>query len=52
MEFSFLEVNIVSSGNLVKEIKTQVQKALREAGSLTDPVWRKKYMRKETKSYI
>ena len=34
MEFSYLRLNIASSGNLVKEIKTQVQKAARMAGCL------------------
>jgi hypothetical protein len=38
-----------SSGNLVKEIKTQSQKATRVAGCLNNFVWRNKYMRKETK---
>ena len=31
MEFNYLGVNITSSGNLVKEIKTQAQKAARVA---------------------
>ena len=32
MEFNFLGVKITSSGNLVREIKTRVQKAARVAG--------------------
>ena len=36
MEFNYLGVNISSSGNLVKEIKTQPQKAARVAGCLND----------------
>jgi len=31
MEFNYLGVNITSSGNLVKEIKTQAQKATKAA---------------------
>ena len=50
MEFNYLGAN--SSGNLVKGIKTQVQKAARVASCLNDLVWRNKYMRKETKSKI
>ena len=46
MEFNYLGVNITSSRNLVKAIKTQ---AVRVAGCLNDLVWRNKYMRKETK---
>ena len=49
MEFNYLDVNITSSANLLKEIKTQAQKAVRVAGSLNDLVWRNKYTRKETK---
>ena len=45
-------VNITSSGNLVKEIKNQDQKAARVANCLNDLVWRNKYARKETKSKI
>ena len=53
MEFNYLGVNITSSGNLVKEIKTQAQKAARVAGCLHDLVWRKnKYKKKETTSKI
>ena len=50
MEFNYLGAN--SSGNLVKGIKTQVQKAARVASCLNDLVWRNKYMRKETKPKI
>ena len=50
MEFNYLGVNISSSGNLVKEIKTQGQKAARVASGLNDLVWRNKQIRKETKS--
>ena len=32
MEFNYLGVNVTSSGNLVKEIKTQAQKAAIVAG--------------------
>ena len=46
IEFKYLGVNITSSGNLVKEIKIQAQKAARVAGYLNDLVWRNKYMRK------
>ena len=52
MKFNYLGVNIISSGNLVKGIKTQAQKAARVAGYLNDLVWRNKYMRKEIKSNI
>ena len=38
MEFNYLGVNITSSGNLGKEIKTQTQKAPRVAGCLNDLV--------------
>ena len=44
MEFNYLGVKITSSGNLVKEIKTQAQKAARVAGCLNDFVWRNKYI--------
>ena len=36
MEFNYLSINIASSGNLVKEIKTQAQKAAKVAGCLND----------------
>jgi hypothetical protein len=49
VEFNYLGINITSSGNLVKEIKPQAQKAARVAGCLSDLVLRNKYMRKETK---
>ena len=52
MEFNYLGVKITSSGNLVKGIKTQAQKAARVAGCLNHLVWRNKHMRKETKSKI
>ena len=52
MKFNHLGVNITSSGNLAKGIKTQAQKAARVAGCLNDLVWRNKYTRKETKSKI
>ena len=39
-------------GNLIKEIKTQAQKAARGGGCLNDLVWGNKYVRKETKSKI
>ena len=41
MEFNYLGVNITSSGNLLKEIKTQAQKAARVAGCWND-LWRNK----------
>ena len=44
MEFNCLGVNITSSGNLVKEIKTQATVAIM-ACCLNDRVWRNKYMR-------
>ena len=50
MEFNYFGANITSSGNLVKEIKTQAQKAARFADCLNDLDWRNKYTRKETKS--
>jgi hypothetical protein len=34
MEFSYLGVNIISSGNLIYEIETQAQRAARVAGCL------------------
>ena len=34
MEFNYLGVKITNSGNLIKEIKTQAQKAVRVAGCL------------------
>ena len=49
MGFKYLGLNIPSSGNLAKEIKTQAQKAARVAGCLNYHVWRNKYMRTETK---
>ena len=49
MEFNHLGVNITSSENLAKEIKTQAQKAARVADFLNDLIWRNKYMRKEAK---
>ena len=52
MEFNYLGVNIISSGNLVKDIKTEDQKAERVAACLNYLIWRNKYMRKETKSKI
>ena len=48
-EFNYLGVNITCSRNLVKEIKTQAQKAARMTGCLNDLVWRNRYIRKETK---
>ena len=39
MEFNYLGVNITSTGDLVKEIKSQPQKAARVAGCLNDLVW-------------
>ena len=50
MEFNYLDINITNSGSLIKEMKTQAQKAARVAGCLNYLVWRNKYMRKETKS--
>ena len=50
MEFKYLGVIITSSGDLVREVKTQAQQAARVTGSLNDLVWRNKYIRKETKS--
>ena len=44
--------NFTGSGNLIKEIKTQAEKAARVAGCLNDLVWRNKYVRKETKSKV
>ena len=45
---NYLDVNITSSGNLVKEIETQAQKATRVIVCLNDLVWRKKiYDRKQ-----
>ena len=49
MEFNYLDVNIVSLGNLAKEIKTQAQKAAGVTGCLNNLLWRNKYMMKETK---
>jgi hypothetical protein len=49
MEFNYFCVNITSSRNLVKEIKTHAQKAARVAGYLNYLVWRNKYMRKGKK---
>jgi len=43
MEFNYLCINITSSENLAKEIKTQAQKATRVAGCLNDLAWRNKY---------
>jgi hypothetical protein len=51
-EYNYLDVNIKSSGNLVKEIKTQAQIAAIVAGCFDDLVWTNKYMKKETKSKI
>ena len=48
MEFMYLGVNIASSGNLIRDIKIQAQKAARVAGCLNALVWRNKYMRNET----
>ena len=48
MKFNYLGVNIVSSGNLAKGIKTQAQKAARVADCLNNLVWRNKCIRKET----
>ena len=45
-----LGLNITSSKNLPKEIKTYAQKAARLADYLNEIFWRNKYMRKETKS--
>ena len=42
-------VNITSSGNLIKEIKTQAQKVARVVSYLNYLVWRSKYMRKKRK---
>jgi hypothetical protein len=42
IEFNYLVVNMTSSGNLVKEIKTKTQKAARVAACLNDLVWRNK----------
>jgi hypothetical protein len=50
LDFNALSVHITSSGNLVKEIKTQAQKAARVVGCLNDLIWRSKYIRKERKS--
>ena len=49
MEFNCLSVNITSLGNLVKEIKTQAEKAARVDDCFNYLVWRNKYMRKVTK---
>ena len=49
IKLNYLGVNITSFANLVKEIKTQAQKAARVIGWLNDFVWRNKYMRKENK---
>ena len=38
MQLNYLVVNMTSSGNLVKEIITQAQKAARVAGCLDDLV--------------
>ena len=42
MEFNYLGANNTSSGNLVKEIKTQAQKAAKVGGYLNYLVWRNK----------
>ena len=42
VEFNYLGVNITSSGNPIKGIKTQAQKAAIIDGCLNDPVWRNK----------
>ena len=47
MEFNYLGVNITSSGNLAKEIKTQTRKAATVAGCVKDLIWRNKHVRKE-----
>jgi hypothetical protein len=49
MEHNYIGVNITSSRNLLKEIKIQAQIVARVAKCLNYLVWRKKYMRKETK---
>ena len=49
MEFNYLDLNITSSGNLVKENKSQAQKAIRVTGCLNDLVRRNKYMRNKIK---
>ena len=47
MGFNYLGVNNTSSGNLVKEIKVQAQKAARVVGCLNDLVRKRKYTRKK-----
>ena len=47
LDLNYLDVNIASSGNLVKEIKSQAKKSARVTGCLNDLAWRNKYMRKE-----
>ena len=49
MDFNYLGVNINSSENLLKEMKTQAQKAAGVAGCLNDLVCRNKYTRKAIK---
>ena len=50
MEFNYLGVKITWSDNIVKEIKTQAQKAAGMTACLND--WGSKYLRKDTKSKI
>ena len=53
MEFNYLNVNTTSSGNLVKVIKTQAQKAAKMVDCLDDLVWGKNIReRKQNQQYV
>ena len=47
IEFIYMGVDITSSENRVKGIKTQTQMAARVAGFLNYLIWGSQYMRKE-----
>ena len=52
MNFNYLGSGLSSNGILHTEVRKQVNKAARIAGSLNDMIWRNKYLRTETKVRI
>jgi hypothetical protein len=52
MEMKYLGIRLSSYGNMEDESKEQVTKANKVTCCLNDTIWRKKYIKKETKSRI